>query len=132
MLFRSMRTSMSCARRQIAEKIYAAAMPCGFATSAFVLAISTASAQSNPYSNPSVIVDLSVLEKFGPPPTLPGLLRQGGRSTGGQDTGVPPATRDGAAAGAPGRLLPPDRKSVVEGKSVSVRVDLGGGGNIKK
>lgn len=102
-----MRTSMSCARRRLAAKLYAAAMPCGLATGAFVLAISTASAQSNPYSNPSVIVDLSVLEKFGPPPTLPGLLRQGGQSTGGQNTGAQPATRDGAAAGAPGRLLPP-------------------------
>src|SRR3546814_15110553 len=30
------------------------------------------------------------------------------------------------------RLLQPDRKSVGEGKSVSVRVDLGGSGTIKK
>src|SRR3546814_14862755 len=40
-------------------------------------------------------------------------------------------------AGAPGveayrAVLPLDRKSVVEGKSVSVRVDLGGGRYIKK
>src|SRR3546814_16692721 len=88
---------MSCARRRLAAKLYAAAMPCGLATGAFVLAISTASAQSNPYSTPRVIDDLTVLETFGQHTTLPGLRRQGGRSTGGPDIGPQQATRDGAA-----------------------------------
>ena len=43
-------------------------------------------------SRPSVIVDLSVLEKLGPQPTLPGMLRSG---------------RSSVASTAPGGLLPP-------------------------
>ena len=47
---------------------------------------------------PSVIVDLSVLDKFGPAPTLAGLLRKG-------STGLTPGT----AARAPGQLLAPPK-----------------------
>ncbi len=62
----------------------------------------TADAQSTISSRyvgrPSVIVDLSVLDKFGPAPTLAGLLRKG-------STSLAPGT----AARAPGQLLAPPK-----------------------
>src|SRR3546814_20755408 len=54
------------------------------------------------------------------------------------DSRVPQSTHRGTAGGARRRrwhgspVAPPARKSVAEGKSVSVRVDLGGRRNIKK
>ena len=65
---------------------------------ALIAMVAPVSAQQKYYvfstgsSRPSVIVDLSVLEKLGPQPTLPGMLRSG---------------RSSAAPAAPAGLLPP-------------------------
>ena len=69
-------------------------------TLTFAFDVSSGEAQSTRYSRyvgrPNIIVDLSVLDKFGPAPTLAGLLRQGSANL------VP-----GSAARVPGQLLAP-------------------------
>ena len=72
----------------------------GASTLTFAFDVSSGEAQSTRYSRyvgrPNIIVDLSVLDKFGPAPTLAGLLRQGSANL------VP-----GSAARVPGQLLAP-------------------------
>ncbi len=61
-------------------------------------AVAQSTISSRFVGRPSVIVDLSVLDKFGPAPTLPSLLRRG-------STSLAPGT----AARAPGQLLAPPK-----------------------
>src|SRR3546814_18134342 len=67
----------------------------------------------------------AALEKFG---ELPQEVLEGTR----RSKFAPPIARRGLQQRSDGSAAAPDRKSVVQGKSVSVRVDLGGRSIIKK